>query len=88
MSWAYLVRCSDGSLYAGWAADLEKRVAKHNEGTGAKYTRSRRPVALVWAQEFQDRQQAMVQEAKLKKMKKQQKETLVLAQPYHENKTE
>ena len=77
MNWAYLVRCVDGSLYAGWTNDLEKRLAAHNQGTGAKYTRSRRPVALAYAQSFPEKSQAMQQEAKLKKMTKPQKETLV-----------
>ena len=47
-NWAYLVRCADGTLYAGWTNDLERRLETHNAGKGAKYTRSRRPVTLVW----------------------------------------
>lgn len=77
MSWAYLVRCNDGSLYAGWAADIEKRVETHNSGKGAKYTRSRLPVTLAWAQEYATKSEAMVQEAALKKMTKAAKEALV-----------
>ena len=48
MNFVYILRCSDGTLYCGWTTDLEQRVAKHNNGTGAKYTRSRRPVELVY----------------------------------------
>ncbi|MDL2324124.1 GIY-YIG nuclease family protein [Ruminococcaceae bacterium OttesenSCG-928-A16] len=77
MNWAYLVRCKDNSLYAGWTNDLTKRLAAHNNGTGAKYTRGRGPVALAWAGNYPTKQQAMQQEALLKKMTKPQKEALV-----------
>ena len=51
MTWhVYIVRCADGSLYTGLTNDLTARIAKHNSGAGAKYTRSRRPVRLVWHQ--------------------------------------
>lgn len=76
MNWAYLLRCSDGSLYAGWTKDLGKRLAAHNAGSGAKYTRGRRPVALAWAQEFASQGEAMAMEARLKRLTKAQKETL------------
>lgn len=77
MNWAYLVRCRDGSLYAGWTVDLQARLAAHNNGTGAKYTRGRRPVTLVWAQSHATRREAMAQEARLKQMRKAEKELLV-----------
>ncbi|NLW79790.1 MAG: GIY-YIG nuclease family protein [Ruminococcaceae bacterium] len=76
--WAYLLRCRDGSLYAGWTTDLEKRLAAHNAGRGAKYTRGRRPVALVWAEAYENKNAAMAQEARMKRMTKAQKEALVL----------
>ena len=79
MSWAYLVRCRDGSLYAGWTSDLEKRIAAHNSGTGAKYTRGRGPVVLAYAQEYEDRAGAMRVEAHLKSLSKGQKEELAAA---------
>lgn len=79
MNWAYLLRCADGSLYAGWTNDLEKRVKAHNEGTGAKYTRGRGPVVLAWAQDYPDKSTAMKQEAKLKRMNKAEKEELTIA---------
>ena len=78
MNWAYLLRCADGSLYAGWTNDLEKRVKAHNEGTGAKYTRGRGPVVLAWAQDYPDKSTAMKQEAKLKRMNKAEKEELAI----------
>ena len=53
MPWTYIVECSDGSYYVGSTWDLDRRVAEHNEGLGAAYTRRRRPVRLVWAAEFQ-----------------------------------
>ncbi len=77
MNWAYLLRCADGSLYAGWTNNLEKRVKAHNDGHGAKYTRGRRPVQLVYALTFETKAEAMAQEAKLKKMRKEQKEKLL-----------
>lgn len=76
MNWAYMVRCADGSLYAGWTVDLEKRLQAHNAGTGAKYTRARRPVHLAWAKSFATKSEAMVQEASLKRLGKPQKEAL------------
>lgn len=77
MNWAYLVRCNDNSLYAGWTNDLEKRVKAHNSGTGAKYTRAHGPVTLAWAESYETKQEAMKQEAKIKKMRKEEKENLV-----------
>ena len=53
MNYTYIVRCKDGSLYTGWTNDIEKRIKAHNEGKGAKYTKSRRPVKLVYYEEFQ-----------------------------------
>ena len=77
MPYTYLVRCKDGSLYAGWTTDLEKRVKAHNSGCGAKYTSGRRPVVLVWWKEFADQSAAMMEEAALKKLPKAAKEDLV-----------
>ncbi len=73
----YLVRCADGSLYCGISNNHEKRIAAHNAGTGARYTRSRRPVELVWAMESVDKRSAMSVEALVKKMGKQEKEEMV-----------
>lgn len=79
MPWSvYIVRCRDGSLYTGIAIDVEKRVAKHNAGTGAKYTRSRRPVVLVWREQVESESSARVREIQLKRLSKSQKEKLLL----------
>ena len=77
MNWAYLVQCADGSLYSGWTNDLEKRLAAHNAGTGAKYTRGRRPVTLVWREAFATKNEAMTREARLKQMTRAQKLALI-----------
>lgn len=76
MNYAYLVRCSDNSLYAGWTNDIEKRIKSHNEGTGAKYTKGRRPVTLAYLEEFDTKSGAMKREAALKQMTHRQKEEL------------
>ncbi len=72
-----MVRCSDGSLYTGWTTDLEKRIDKHNSGKGAKYTRSRLPVELVYSECFEEKGQAMTAEALIKKLKPDKKRMLV-----------
>ncbi len=78
MNYAYLVRCSDNSLYAGWTNDIEKRLQSHNAGTGAKYTRARLPVTLAYLETFDTKSEAMKREAALKKLTHQQKEQLAL----------
>ena len=62
MNYTYIVKCSDGTLYTGWTNDLEKRVSAHNSGKGAKYTKNRRPVALVYYEEFCTKEEAMRRE--------------------------
>ena len=69
-----MVRCKDGSLYTGWTNDLEKRIKAHNEGKGAKYTRSRGPVELVYTEEYETKQEAMSREVKIKHLTKTEKE--------------
>jgi putative endonuclease len=76
--WAYFVSCSDGSLYAGATNDLGGRVQAHNEGRGARYTRSRRPVVLVWSRAVRGRSRALSLEAKLKRLSREEKLRLVL----------
>lgn len=80
MNYTYLVRCSDNSLYAGWTNNIEKRLKAHNEGNGAKYTKSRRPVTLAYVETFDTRSEAMKREAALKKMTHRQKEALIASQ--------
>ena len=73
----YLARCSDGSLYAGVCTDRDRRIDKHNAGTGAKYTRGRRPVQLVYSERHATQGKALAREATVKKWTKQRKEQLV-----------
>ncbi|MDD4319360.1 MAG: GIY-YIG nuclease family protein [Candidatus Peribacteraceae bacterium] len=72
----YLARCSDGSLYAGTCVDVAEREAKHNDGTGAKYTRSRRPVRIIHTETFATLSEARKREAEVKKWGKGEKEKL------------
>lgn len=76
-AYAYIVECADGTLYSGWTNDLEKRVAAHNAGQGAKYTRSRRPVTLRYYEEFEDKSEALRREAALKKLSRAEKLKLI-----------
>src|SRR5688572_9009981 len=76
-AFVYLLRCRDGSLYCGWTDDLERRLATHNAGKGARYTRSRKPVLLVWSEELADRSAALKRELAVKRLTRTQK--LVLA---------
>ena len=69
----YLLRCSDGSLYCGWTTDLQKRLAAHNSGLGAKYTRARRPVELVYFEEHPDKRLAMKREYEIKHLTRAEK---------------
>ena len=72
----YLARCADNSLYAGTCIDLEAREAKHNEGKGAKYTRSRRPIRIIYHETFRTRSAALRREAEVKRWRKGEKEGL------------
>ena len=69
----YLLRCSDNSLYCGYATDVMRRLAEHNSGKGAKYTRSRLPAVLVYTEELPTRSDAMRREAAIKKLTRQKK---------------
>ncbi len=78
MPWhAYLLRCADGTLYAGITNDLAKRLAAHNSGKGAKYTRSRRPVSLAYAEKKRTESSARRREAAIKKMTRAEKLRLI-----------
>jgi len=67
MAFTYIAQCADGSYYTGWTTDLEKRIAAHNEGRGARYTRSRRPIRLAYWEEHRDRRDAMRREAVIRR---------------------
>ncbi len=78
MRFVYIVRCNDDSLYTGIAKDLDKRISDHNiSKTWAKYTKSRRPVKLVWFKKVVDRNEASKLELKIKKMWKEKKEEMI-----------
>ncbi len=81
MAFAYIVACADGTLYTGWTADLAARLAAHNAGTGARYTRGRGPVRLVYWEEFADANEARRREYAIKKLDRRQKEALVASGP-------
>ena len=72
-SYTYILKWSDKSLYTGWTNDIEKRLKSHNEGKGAKYTRGRTPVELVYLEEFDTKEAAMKREAAIKKMSRAEK---------------
>ena len=73
----YMPECADGSLYTGWTNDIESRLAAHNRGTGAKYTRGRGPVKLVYIEYLPDRSTALRREAAIKKLSRDKKHLLI-----------
>jgi predicted GIY-YIG superfamily endonuclease len=79
----YLVRCRDGSLYTGIAKDVARRCQQHNAETGSRYTRSRRPVILVYQESKRSRSLALKREAAIKAMTRREKEALILGTGAH-----
>jgi len=77
MYFVYLLECRDKTFYCGYTADLERRVEIHNEGKGAKYTQRRRPVRLVYSEEFENRAEAMRREREIKKYSRKEKQELL-----------
>ena len=77
MNYTYIVKCSDDTLYTGWTNDLERRLKAHNEGKGAKYTKVRRPVEIVYYESFETKQEAMRREYEIKQLTRKQKELLI-----------
>ena len=75
----YILRCGDGSLYTGITVDVEARLTQHREGTGAKYTRGRGPLELVYVEECEDHSQALKREYRIKALSKQEKLALIQA---------
>ncbi|MBQ1409662.1 MAG: GIY-YIG nuclease family protein [Oscillospiraceae bacterium] len=76
-NYVYLLRCADGTLYCGWTTDLAARVKAHNSGRGAKYTRSRLPVELVYFETYEDRHDALSREWHLKRLSREEKFALI-----------
>jgi len=77
LNYVYLLRCADGSLYCGWTTDPEARLKAHNSGHGAKYTRSRLPVEMVYLEAYEDRHEALSRECRIKQMNRAAKEKLI-----------
>ena len=77
MHYVYILRCADDTLYTGWTTDVERRVAVHNSGKGAKYTRARLPVELVYTEEFDDKVEAQKREYAIKQLARAEKESLI-----------
>lgn len=75
--YAYIVECADGTYYCGYTNDLEKRIETHNRGKGAKYTKPRLPVVLVYFEEFETKEEAMSREWHLKQLSHAQKQALI-----------
>jgi putative endonuclease len=72
-AWVYILRCADGSLYTGWTVDVERRLASHRAGRGARYTRSRLPVELLATFAMNDARAARREEARIKRLPREQK---------------
>lgn len=75
--YVYILKCRDDSLYTGWTVDLEKRIAQHNQGTGAKYTRARGPVTLVHWETYETKEEALKREYQIKKLTRVKKIALI-----------
>ena len=84
MAFTYILRCSDGSLYTGWTIDLQRRIEAHNRGRGARYTRSRLPVELLYSEEYDSREEAMKRECEIKQMTRQEKLALAGREKRHD----
>ncbi|MGC6177558.1 GIY-YIG nuclease family protein [Lacrimispora sp. 38-1] len=77
MNYTYLVKCADNTLYCGWTNHLEKRIEAHNQGKGAKYTKARRPVELVYYESYPTKEEAMRREVQIKKLSRKDKLFLI-----------
>lgn len=86
MNYTYILKCKDETLYTGWTNDIEKRLKAHNAGKGAKYTKTRRPVELVYLEHFATKEEAMKREYAIKQMSREKK--LELTEEYKKEKEE
>lgn len=77
MNYVYIVECSDGTFYTGWTNDLDRRIMMHSNGSGAKYTRGRGPVKLIYHEVFDNKNDAMKREYKIKRMTRKEKMKLI-----------
>lgn len=79
MNYTYIVKCSDKTFYTGWTNDLKKRIEMHNSGKGAKYTKARLPVELVYYEAFDTKEEAMSREWHIKRLSRSEKQKLIEA---------
>ena len=77
INYVYIVKCQDNTFYTGWTTDLVKRINAHNHGKGAKYTKARRPVELVYFEEYTEKSLALKREYAIKQMTRKEKELLI-----------
>lgn len=77
-NYTYILECRDGTLYTGWTTCIERRLREHNNGTGARFTRSRRPVRLRYLEIMETKSEAMKREAAIKKLSRTQKLQLII----------
>jgi putative endonuclease len=77
MHFIYIIECKDGTLYTGWTTDVAARVSAHNEGTGAKYTKGRGPVSLLYTESFDSKSDALKREMAIKKLSRAKKRSLI-----------
>ncbi|MEN8078484.1 GIY-YIG nuclease family protein [Clostridioides difficile] len=77
MNYVYILRCADDSLYTGWTNNLDRRIKMHANGKGAKYTKARLPVELVYFEEYEDKIEAMKREYAIKQLKRKEKLMLI-----------
>lgn len=77
MNYTYILKCADDTLYCGWTNNLEKRIKAHNEGKGAKYTRSRLPVTLAYYEEYETSIEAQKREYQIKRLSRKEKLKLI-----------
>ena len=82
MNYTYIVECADGTLYTGWTTNVQKRVKAHNEEkSGAKYTKAKRPVKLVYYEGYETKEEAMRREYAIKQLTRKQKLELIHLDP-------
>ncbi len=79
MNYIYILECGDNSFYTGWTNDIEKRLAAHRRGEGAKYTRGRGPLRLIYLEVFDTKEEAMQREARIKRLSRADKIALIEA---------
>ena len=77
MDFVYIIKCSDNTLYTGYTTDITRRVKEHNEGKGAKYTRGRTPVELVYYEKKENKSSALKREYEIKQLTRKEKEDLI-----------